>query len=283
MNKTQQEKSYVYLLFFKNKHIFKIGKADNISSRYYQLKKYWGEIDAENSYFIETDSKNVHQLEKFLQFYCNGYVQPQEFGDGKTEFFSEDALPDILDLFNKNNPFAQSYVLTKGVHLPTLPENNIVKTGKNNPDKIIRKKANKFYENLFLTNKKLYQLNRVIALLYRKQNIIPFFWIEDDKYYSITIYFLNKDESQRKKISDYFFKNSNFYIANGGINVGSSVTYFEKEKKMIFEFRKIDGNTKSIDDTIGIIESLYIRSGIERHFRQLPQQSDAYFRLCLNN
>ena len=96
---TQNNHSYVYLLLSTDGEKFKIGKADNVYSRYATLKKYWGGFNLKKSMQIKCDKKQVHNLEKILHFVFDNYNinLPSDF-DGYTEWFDSNCFEDAVDL-----------------------------------------------------------------------------------------------------------------------------------------------------------------------------------------
>lgn len=96
---TQNNNSFVYLLLSTDGNKFKIGKADNVHSRYTTLKRHWGEFDLEKSMQIKCDKKQVHNLEKTLHFIFDNYnIELPSNSDGYTEWFDSDCFEDVTDL-----------------------------------------------------------------------------------------------------------------------------------------------------------------------------------------
>ena len=85
-------KSYLYVITFPEKRVFKIGKADDIRQRINRLTGWWGQPDYENSYHLMIDRNKVHHLEKSLHHMMDEYKVEFDCGDGKTELFSMDVL-----------------------------------------------------------------------------------------------------------------------------------------------------------------------------------------------
>jgi len=123
---TQDNHSYVYLLLSTDGDKFKIGKADDVYSRYSTLKKYWGEIDFNKSMQIRCNKKQVHSLEKTLHFIFDNYnIDMQSNADGHTEWFDSDCFEDATNLLNHllQHKSHKTVQLIEGIELPPKPVN----------------------------------------------------------------------------------------------------------------------------------------------------------------
>jgi len=123
---TQDNHSYVYLLLSTDGDKFKIGKADDVYSRYSTLKKYWGEIDFNKSMQIRCNKKQVHSLEKTLHFIFDNYnIDMQSNADGHTEWFDSDCFEDATNLLDHllQHKSHKTVQLIEGIELPPKPVN----------------------------------------------------------------------------------------------------------------------------------------------------------------
>lgn len=99
--------SNVYILLFKDKDYFKIGKSDNVTDRVAKFGCYWGELDYGKSYVLSVPSACVFKIEKALHSLLYDYSVKQQDGDGKTEFFHLDGLPvlkEYVSIYLKHKP-----------------------------------------------------------------------------------------------------------------------------------------------------------------------------------
>lgn len=114
----------IYLLVYPKLKAFKIGKADNVFNRADNIKKWWGEPDYNASLSLAIKSESVFNLERSLHFFLGQFSMNYSEGDGKTEFFSLDALSHAIDhinIFVKSNKPSTS--LTKGINRPKINKN----------------------------------------------------------------------------------------------------------------------------------------------------------------
>lgn len=93
-------KSYIYILDWTQSHnAIKIGKANDIQARYYQLKQHYGKADLDNSYWIEVPVSKVTNIETLIHLRLNQYKKnPSIQADGSTEFFEKSAINSLKEL-----------------------------------------------------------------------------------------------------------------------------------------------------------------------------------------
>lgn len=128
--------SFLYILVYSNLKVVKIGKSDNISNRIKILKRFWGEPDFDKSYSLELCESKVYKIEKAMHALFIDYQVPYNDGDGKTEFFNLDILPNIIDILNYYiNFLTDGSTLKYGID--PIISNEIKKT--NNKDRIVIK------------------------------------------------------------------------------------------------------------------------------------------------
>ena len=111
------ENSNVYIILFKDKDYFKIGKADNVIGRIAKFGCYWGELDYGKSYVLSVPSACVFKIEKALHSLLYDYSVKQQDGDGKTEFFHLDGLfilKEYIYIYLKHKPNCS---FTEGIKL----------------------------------------------------------------------------------------------------------------------------------------------------------------------
>lgn len=140
--------SYLYVIVFPEKGIFKIGKADDVRKRLTQLIPFWGQPDYNISYHLKIDKSKVFHLEKSLHHIMSEYSVQFDVGDGKTELFMLDALDVLLkyiDVYLINKPDSK---LIQGVEaIPNqVPDNLTNKESLGYIVKYLRKQKNRTQE-----------------------------------------------------------------------------------------------------------------------------------------
>lgn len=162
------ELTHLYILIFPTRGIIKIGKADEVHERIQSLKRWWGDVDYEASYYLSAPSDLILRLEKSLHFLLSKYSVHFEVGDGRTELFSSDALDTALkhiDLFCLSGAVAET--LKKGV---ILPQPRLV-TSKRQQGRHVRyqKKNMSLVADITRIAEKFGRINRLLIILLRKQ------------------------------------------------------------------------------------------------------------------
>jgi hypothetical protein len=94
------KKSFIYIIDWTSTlSAIKIGKADNIYSRYSQLKSNFGEADLANSYWIEVPVSKVNDIEKLIHLRLKRYQKEISIkSDGSTEFFDINSFESLKEL-----------------------------------------------------------------------------------------------------------------------------------------------------------------------------------------
>lgn len=136
------KKSFIYIIDWTSTlSAIKIGKADNIYSRYSQLKPNFGEADLANSYWIEVPASKVNDIEKLIHLRLKRYRKEISIkSDGSTEFFD-------INSFESLKEFCKDMDLTiqKGISKPkknnkrTMTYAEQQQKAKENIEKSIRK------------------------------------------------------------------------------------------------------------------------------------------------
>lgn len=93
------KKSFIYIIDWTSTlGAIKIGKADNIYSRYSQLKSNFGEADLQNSYWIEVPISEVNDIEKLIHLRLKKYRKEISIkSDGSTEFFDSNSFESLKE------------------------------------------------------------------------------------------------------------------------------------------------------------------------------------------
>ena len=164
-----EETSHLYLLVFPARKMIKIGKANNIYNRIQALKKYWGEVDYENSYRLVMPQGEVFKLEKTLHYLLAQYQTGTDAGDGYTELFSADALAPALRHISH---FTEHQIITstlqKGIEIPKLLPRT-VKKGKS-PYFKKKEQAQAMIASVGNIVAQFNKINRLLLILIYKQH-----------------------------------------------------------------------------------------------------------------
>lgn len=119
--------SFIYLLLSKDGNKYKIGKANDVTSRYAVLKKYWGEFDVVNSLQIKCVKTEVYHLEKLLHFIFKDYhLQYNLSKEGYTEWFSAKSFKQAKNLIKQMLHYRNDLYIKviEGVSLPIECKNS---------------------------------------------------------------------------------------------------------------------------------------------------------------
>lgn len=117
------KKSYIYIIdWTSTQDAIKIGKADNIYSRYLQLKSSFGEADLSNSYWIEVPASKVTQTELLIHLRLKNYRKEiAAKSDGSTEFFDKKSIESLMELCRD-----MDLIIQKGIKEPKKKNKNII-------------------------------------------------------------------------------------------------------------------------------------------------------------
>ncbi|MCP3922743.1 MAG: GIY-YIG nuclease family protein [Desulfobacterales bacterium] len=178
-----KEPSHLYLLLYPQLDAFKVGKADIIQKRVDNLKRYWGEIDYKESFYLETDIKTVFEIEKILHLHLRNYTCNFEKKEGYTEFFKIDALEKakllLKTLRENDNDFP---VLKKGIIKPVATTDTVLRK-KEKWEKLSNKNKSSYLQMSKSLNQ-MRRIKRLMIFLLRFQDKIPYQWeIKEDRLY----------------------------------------------------------------------------------------------------
>lgn len=117
------KKSYIYIIdWTSTQDAIKIGKADNIYSRYLQLKSSFGEADLSNSYWIEVPASKVTQIELLIHLRLKNYRKEiTTKSDGSTEFFDKKSIESLLELCKD-----MDLIIRKGIKEPQKKNKKVI-------------------------------------------------------------------------------------------------------------------------------------------------------------
>lgn len=162
--------SNLYLLVFPKHRVIKIGKADDIHNRIQALKKWWGDVDYEGSYFLSAPHSLIFKLEKTLHFLLSAHSVDFDDGDGKTELFAADALETAIrhiEIYcNSNHGIGK---IKKGI-APLMD----AKIAYKNKYEKLRKKSETMAQHMSVLADQFNNIFRIIILLIRRQNKIQY-------------------------------------------------------------------------------------------------------------
>ena len=136
------KKSFIYIIDWTSTlGAIKVGKADNIYSRYSQLKSNFGEADLANSYWIEVPVSKANDIEKLIHLRLRRYRKEISIkSDGSTEFFDSNSFESLKELCND-----MDLTIHKGISEPKKKNKRIMtyaeqqQKAKENIEKSIRK------------------------------------------------------------------------------------------------------------------------------------------------
>ncbi len=178
--------SHLYLLVFPQKNILKIGKADSVHDRIQQLKNRWGEVDYAASYQLAAPIEVIFKIEKALHNFLVAYSLDFESGDGKTEFFSFDALEIALkhiEIFTSTGAVVS--IFQKGISKPATQEKSAFQP----KDESIQfqQGVKAFSKSISRINAQFEKINRLLLILIRRQSRISYQYdfIDGDVYFRI--------------------------------------------------------------------------------------------------
>jgi hypothetical protein len=179
----------IYLLIYPDLKAFKIGKGNDVFIRADSIKKFWGEPNYLDSLSLKIDSMLVFKLEKSLHGLLEKFNMNFDMGDGKTEFFSFDALSyaiDYINIYIESNRLSST--LVKGIPIPNLQ--NVENTSKKNDYYFNqhRSKKDTLIDSLTYTIKNMETALRINNLLIQYRNRIDFDITCENKIYTLTLY-----------------------------------------------------------------------------------------------
>ncbi len=252
----------IYLLIYPKLKAFKIGKADNIANRIHNLKKYWGEPKYIDSLYLEIDTKFVFKLEKSLHTLLEQFSMNFSEGDGKSEFFSIEALSDAIDyikIFIRSNKLSTE--LVKGIDEPIIkfkrsPQSDLNSSNKRDwyyqrHNSASKRTLSRFKHNL----NNLEAVLRVNTLLIKYRDRISYDIVINEEYCFLTLY--NRKVIAFILMNHLYFKSQSFPTGFGGFNMfrdmsgtqGScrltiSLDIFHRNKEYSFFAEQILGSFK---------------------------------------
>lgn len=186
------ELTNLYLLVFPERRLVKVGKADDLRLRIQQLRREWGEVDYDASYYLRAERSVVFALEKSLLLFLREYNASLVTGDGRTEVFAHEAFELALrhlELFTGSR--THPILLTKGVPKHERPSSR--------PKHNLLVSERQRWNDLQDMSRQISRLNRWLRVLQRRQHWIAFqFDIVDDR-----LHFRLQGPPDR--ISDEFF------------------------------------------------------------------------------
>ncbi len=263
-----KELTNLYLLVFPEKEIIKIGKADDIHKRIDHLKKCWGEVDYDASYSLTIETEYVFKLEKSLHFMLSNYAVIFDDGEGKTEFFSIDALEQVLNhirLYLSSNDNLKA--LKKGLLKPIIQTKNKLNK-RTYKTRRLRNKIIRLLHSMRKNNDNLDMVLRLITFLMHFQSRIPFQYDIKD---SIIYLRIKYERIPKRKIADLVMSSLSFqaddFNGYSGVSLCSAAV---TDDVLQFNIRLIDA-----EDDFRNSYLVYISNQIESAFRRLPNRSIA--------
>jgi hypothetical protein len=247
-------KSNLYLLVFPDINSIKIGKANDINKRISSLKRWWGQVDYQSSYFVASTEKRVFKIESILHFLLEPYKTIFNSGDGKEELYSPEALEIALQ-------YLSIYTGSKNCSL-------VVKKGI--PDRIKqpigRLKQKKILNALKTNEQKLNDLHQIVYFLLKYFDRIKYQYYFDSMG---NLYFKVLKEGYLKKV-DYDSIQRLFYFYFPPCSFITLCLSFSGSNDFIqFKISPFDGE----DDPTNENYTFLLFEKLMNLFKSLPQRS----------
>ena len=220
------KKSFIYIIDWTSTlSAIKIGKADNIYSRYSQLKSNFGEADLANSYWIEVPVSKVNDIEKLIHLRLKRYRKEISIkSDGSTEFFDINSFESLKELCKD-----MDLTIQKGISKPKKRNKRIMtyaeqqQKAKENFEKSIRK-AQRTLKRLITVFKYLNQEKNNFEIKYLKPDekaLIRRYYQSSSPKRWVNSFIICPEKKVKGKFLDWLQKKSSLHI-DYGIGAGSS-------------------------------------------------------------
>lgn len=258
--------SNLYLLIYPARNMIKIGKANDVHNRIQSLRRYWGEVDYENSYWLTASQATIFKLEKTLHFLLSEYRIESEVMDGYTELFSIDALKQALKhIEHFINSGAIAVELKQGINKPAL---NPKQSKAYSRHLKLQKTANRIIDDVIDTAEKFKYINRLLLILLHNRNKLLYQYdiIDNVVYFRLLNVSKNHIDNSNKIARLFSFHVENYY-GYGGINCCSSVV-----QNNILQY-KIELLVEEQDIVFSWLTYLSSQAGYL--LKQLPKRSSA--------
>lgn len=218
--------SFIYIIDWTSTlGAIKIGKADNIYSRYLQLKSNFGEADLQNSYWIEVSISKVNDIEKLIHLRLKRYRKEISIkSDGSTEFFDINSFESLKELCKD-----MDLTIQKGISEPKKRNKRIMtyteqqQKAKENFEKSIRK-AQRTLKRLITVFKYLNQEKNNFEIKYIKPDekaLIRRYYQSSSPKRWLNSFIICPEKKVKGKFLDWLQKKSTLNI-DYGIGAGSS-------------------------------------------------------------
>ena len=220
------KKSFIYIIDWTSTlGAIKIGKADNIYSRYSQLKSNFGKADLANSYWIEVPTSKVNDIEKLIHLRLKRYRKEISIkSDGSTEFFDIDSFESLKELCKD-----MDLTIQKGISEPKKKNKRIMTYAEQQ-----QKAKENFEKSIRKVQRTLKRLITVFKYLNQEQNNFDIKYLKPDekalirRYYQssspkrwVNSFIICPEKKVKGKFLDWLQKKSSLDI-NYGIGAGSS-------------------------------------------------------------
>lgn len=221
---TMSETTNLYLLIFPKHRVLKVGKANDINRRIQTLKRWWGDVDYEASYYLTNSPEVIFKLEKSLHFFLSVHSVPFSEGDGRTELFSTQALEIALrhiEILCATAPNIKPVI--KGVPRPLIESPSLI--GKQvTKYKRLASRSDSIKSCVTEIAEKFHRINRILLILLRKQASLAYQYdiVGDHLYFRLYLPRNKRLREDSSKIMMYFHFDLEDYFGHCGINFCSS-------------------------------------------------------------
>ena len=164
--------SHLYLVVFRGRDFFKIGKANNPQARIKDLEGVWGEVDYGASYYLAGPKNFIFKVESALHSLLEIYSVEVHKGDGETELFAVSALDIALQHLNilcsSDSRVSQVKI---GIPPPLSPSSSFRRSF---PHAGLVRRARALNRTAMDTAKKFARINRLLIMLLRREACIAY-------------------------------------------------------------------------------------------------------------
>lgn len=157
--------SNLYVLFFPEKSVIKIGKANKVLKRCAELS-WLGKPDLKNSYQIPMPKKRVFEMESVFHLLFKESRLNVGSGSGYTEIFSVDCLPKVVEYLKV---FSDNPSLKAGIK--ELPKLQCIDVSIREKE---RERLARFDEDLIQIKTLISRLSKVVQIFVANSDSIPY-------------------------------------------------------------------------------------------------------------
>jgi hypothetical protein len=222
----------LYVFIFSRGGLIKIGISSDVEKRLHQLKSVWGEIDCNDSYYLSAEETIVRNLEKGLHKMLDMYRVSIKDGYGKTEIFSNKALPHTIKYIELYCELNNLNKLENGIKISpekTIDSLLVDRNRELKRNKILESGFKRYIKDLDRVNRKFERILFLILFLSKRRRRIQYEWdvVNGDLYFTMRL-------SKRHRVSGssiiemFSFEFSDFRRFSAGYSL-CSCCYFDDD------------------------------------------------------